>query len=107
MARSREKGGATRFLCAETEVVVQSRDQGIDELAQLSRGDLGALCYIGGLEGDEVVCGYQGLVERGQQVRESGGVEVGQHVQQVRHGSVEGRVIGFDGAQRLCGGARA
>lgn len=87
MARSRQEGGSARFLWAESEVTVQGRHQGVDQLAQLSGGDLGTLCYVGGGKGDEVDCRDQGLVERGQQVVELGGVEVGQHMQQVRHGS--------------------
>ena len=58
----------------------------IDELPQLASRQLSALCDIGGLEGEQVGGGDEGPVERGQQVREGPRLEVGQHLQQVRHG---------------------
>lgn len=86
MARSGQEGAIRTFLYAEAKGGVESFDDGIGQLAQLSGGYLSTLGYMGRIEGNEVGCGYQGLVERRQQVLESGGVEVGQDVQQIRHG---------------------
>ena len=85
MAGCRQEGGWWSFLCAEADMPMQLRDEVGDQLAQLGGGYLGALRYMGGVERDEVVCRDEGLVERRQQMGEPGGVEVGQHVQQVRH----------------------
>ena len=90
MSRRRQKGAAgavgERFLMAEAEVPVQLAHDVVGQLAQLPGRHLGALRYMGGREGDEVVRRDQRLVERRQQVGIGGGVEVRQDVQQVGHG---------------------
>ena len=73
-------------LSAEAEVLVQCRHEGVNELPQLAGRQLGALCDIRRIEGEQVGSGDEGPVERGQQVREGPRLEVGQHLQQVRHG---------------------
>jgi len=93
------------FPSPEPEVPVQGSHDGIGEPAHVGSRDLGTLGDVGGHEGDEVVGGDEGLVERGQQVRVGAGVEVREHLQQVRHGALAGG-IGTLGTGRLCGVAR-
>jgi hypothetical protein len=65
---------------------VQGRHYGIGQLPQLAGRQLCAPGDILGVEGEQVVGGDEGLVERGQQVREGPRLKVRQHLEQVRHG---------------------
>lgn len=71
---------------AEPKLAVQGGHKGICKLPQLARRQLGASGNVGGVEGDDIIGGDEGLVERGQQMGKGSGVKVRQHLQQIRHG---------------------
>ena len=73
---------------------MQGRHHCVDELPQLASRQLGTPGDILGVEGEQVVGGDEGLVERRQQVREGPRLKVGQHLQQVRHGLLAALLIG-------------
>lgn len=68
MSQCGRKGTARHFLCTEAELLVQSRHHGVGELSQLAGRQLGTLGNMLGVEGEQVVGGDEGPVERGQQM---------------------------------------
>lgn len=68
MAQCRRESIVCSIICIKAELLVESRHYGVHELPQLAGGQLGALGDIVGIEGEQVVGGDEGLVERGQQM---------------------------------------
>ncbi len=84
-------GTDSNNVASKTELGVQGRHQSVEQLPQLGSGQLGAAGDKVSIEGEKVVCGDEGAVERWQQVRERASRKAWQHLQQVRH---EAAIIG-------------
>jgi hypothetical protein len=85
IARSGQEAIASGLVRTESEADVQGVHQRVPERPHIASGQLGALRDIDGCQRDQVSGGDAGAVERGQQVRVRGGVEIREHMQQIRH----------------------